>query len=455
MILSLISYKCSCFSKGILTLKNIANYFEFDQLKTTFKRELVAGFTTFVSMAYILFVNPSILGASGMNKGAVFTATALSAAFTCLVMGIYAKYPFASAPSLGVNAFFTYSVCIAMHIPWQTALAGVFVASLIFLLLTVLKIRETIINSIPTDLKYAISSGIGLFIAFVGLKDSGLIVADKSTLVALGDIKGAVWVTLFGLLITVVLMIMNVPGSIFIGMVAGAIFGMVMGYIPLPHQIISSIPSLKPTFGVAIHSLSQINSVQMWIVVFTFLLVTFFDTTGTLIGLAQQGGFMKDNKMPRAGRALMADSTGMLVGSVLGTSPVGAYVESSAGIAIGGRSGLTAVVTGLLFIVGMFFSPLLSVATSQVTAPALIIVGVLMAENMAKIHWNKLEVAIPAFLILIGMPLTYSISNGLALGFIAYPITMIAARKGKEVPPLMYVLFFVFIAFMWVLNFNL
>lgn len=436
----------------MLLLKGIANYFEFDRLHTNFKREFVAGFTTFVSMAYILFVNPSVLGASGMSKGAAFTATALSAAFACLVMGIYAKYPFASAPSLGINAFFTYSVCIGMHVSWQTALAGVFVASIIFLLVTVLKLRETIINSIPEDLKYAISAGIGLFIAFVGLQDGKLIIADKSTLVGLGSMHGAVWVTLFGLLVTGLLMIMNVPGAIFIGMVLGAIFGIVMGYIPMPHQFISSVPSLKPTFGVALHAIGHINTVQMWIVVFTFLLVTFFDTTGTLIGLAQQGGFMKNNQLPRAGKALMADSTGMMVGSLLGTSPVGAYIESSAGIAVGGRSGLTAVVTGLFFILGMFFSPLLGVVTSQVTAPALIIVGVLMAQNMAKIHWNKLEIAIPAFLILIGMPLTYSISDGLALGFIAYPLTMLAAKRGKEVPPLMYILGVVFVIFIWILN---
>lgn len=433
-------------------MKAIANYFEFDKLHTNFKREFIAGITTFVSMAYILFVNPSVLGASGMNKGAVFTATAISSAFVCLIMGLYAKYPFASAPSLGVNAFFTYSVCIGMHIPWQTALAGVFVASIMFLLITILKLRETIINSIPADLKYAISAGIGLFIAFVGLQDGKLIVADKSTLVALGSMHGAVWVTVFGLLATIILMILNIPGAIFIGMIIGALFGVLMGYIPLPHHLVATIPSLKPTFGVALHHLGQINTMQMWIVVFTFLLVTFFDTTGTLIGLAQQAGFMKGNKLPRAGKALMADSVGMMAGSVLGTSPVGAYIESSAGIAVGGRSGLTVVVTGILFILGMFFSPLLGVVTSQVTAPALIIVGVLMAQNMAKIHWDKLEIAIPAFLILIGMPLAYSISDGLALGFIAYPITMLVSKRGKEVPPLMYILGVVFVIFIWILN---
>ena len=222
----------------------------------------------------------------------------------------------------------------------------------------------------------------------------------------------------------------------------------------MPHQLVAGAPSLAPTFGVGIKHIGDINSVQMWVVVLTFLLVTFFDTAGTLVGLAQQAGFMKNNEMPRVGKALMSDSTAMLAGSVLGTSPVGAYVESSAGIAVGGRSGLTAITTGILFVLGMFFSPLLTVVTSQVTAPALIIVGVLMAQSLARINWTKMEIAIPSFLIVLGMPLTYSISDGLALGVITYPITMIAAKRGREVHPLMYVLFFVFIGFMWILNVN-
>lgn len=433
--------------------EKVLNYFEIEALGTTVRREVLAGFTTFISMAYILFVNPTVLGASGMDKGAVFTATALASALGCILMGVLARYPIATAPALGINAFFAYSVCIGMGISWQTALAGVFVASLIFILITIFKLRELIIEAIPADLKFAISGGIGLFIAFLGLSDGGLIVANDSTLVGLGSLHvGTTWLTIFGLLVTAVLMVRKVPGGIFIGMVATTILGLATGLIDMPKSIVSGAPSLAPTFLVAAKHVGDINSVQLWVVVLTFLLVTFFDTAGTLVGLANQAGFMKDNKMPRVGRALASDSTAMLAGSLLGTSPVGAYVESSAGIAVGGRSGLTAVTTGVLFVFGLFFSPLLSVVTTQVTAPALIIVGVLMAQSMSQIKWHEMEIAIPSFLILIGMPLTYSISDGIALGFIFYPITMIAAKRGGEVSKIMYALFFVFVGFMWILN---
>ncbi|WP_278954242.1 NCS2 family permease [Lactobacillus apis] len=432
----------------------IKSYFQLDKYKTSVKVEFLAGLTTFISMSYILFVNPSVLGASGMDKGAVFTATALASALGTALMGIVANYPIGEAPALGINAFFAYTVCVGMHVSWETALAAVFVASIIFILITMFKLREKIINAIPADLKFAISSGIGLFIAFLGMQDGSLIVANKSTLVGLGSLHDpAVWITIFGLLVTVVLMILNVPGAIFIGMILAALFGVVTGQIALPTKIISVAPSIAPTFGQAVFHVKDINTLQMWVVVLTFLLVTFFDTAGTLIGLAQQAGFMKDNKMPRVGKALASDSTAMMVGSVLGTSPVGAFVESSAGIAVGGRTGLTAVFVAIFFLISMIFSPLLGLFTTHVTAPALIIVGVLMAQNTAHIHWDKMEIAVPAFLILTGMPLTYSISDGLALGLITYPICMLAAKRGKEVTPMMWVLFVVFIIFLWVLNF--
>ncbi|EHZ5660427.1 xanthine/uracil permease [Enterococcus sp. AZ187] len=433
--------------------EKISSYFELEQLNTNMKREMLAGFTTFISMAYILFVNPTVLGASGMDEGAVFTATALASALGCILMGVLAKYPIATAPALGINAFFAYSVSVGMGIPWQTTLAGVFVASLIFILITIFKLRELIIDAIPADLKFAISGGIGLFIAFLGLSQGGLIVANDATLVGLGPLNvGSTWVTIVGLVVTAILLVRRVPGGIFIGMAISTIVGLATGVIPMPDEIISSAPSLEPTFLVALGHVKDINTIQMWVVVLTFLLVTFFDTAGTLVGLANQAGFMKDNKMPRVGKALAADSTAMLAGSLLGTSPVGAYVESSAGIAVGGRSGITAITTGILFIFSLLFSPLLAVVTSQVTAPALIIVGVLMAQSLSKIKWNEMEIAIPSFLILLGMPLTYSISDGIALGFIFYPITMIAAKRGKEVSPIMYGLFFVFVGFMWILN---
>ena len=434
-------------------MNSLSNFFHLKENNTSFRTELLAGLTTFVSMSYILFVNPNILGASGMDKGALFTVTALASAFTCIVMGLVANYPIASAPTLGLNAFFTYTVCLGMKVKWQTALAAVLVASILFILLTIFKVREMIIDAIPADIKYAITAGIGLFIAFIGLQGGHLIQNSDSTLVTIGALNNpTVWITIFGLVVTIFLMIARVPGAIFIGMILAAIFGLIIGQIPMPKGIISAVPSIAPTFGQAIFHISDINTVQMWVVVFTFLLVTFFDTTGTLIGLVQQAGLMKNNKMPRAGQALAADSSGMLVGAVLGTSPVGAFVESSAGIAVGGETGLTAVWAGIFFLISTIFSPILSIFTTQVTAPALIIVGVLMAENLAHVHWTDLEIAIPCFLIALGMPLTYSISDGLGWGLVVYPISMIAAKKTKQITPMMWILFIVFVIYFVVLN---
>ncbi|QBP18453.1 NCS2 family permease [Acetilactobacillus jinshanensis] len=433
----------------------IAKYFHFKELGTNLKTETLAGITTFTAMAYILFVNPNVLGAAGMNKGAVFTATALASALGCFIMGIVANYPIALSSSLGINAFFAYSVCVGMHIPWQTALAGVFAASIIFVILTAFKIRELIINAIPADFKRAISGGIGLFIAFIGFQNGGLIVANKSNLVGLGSLHvGTTWLTVFGLVLTIVLFTMRIPAAIFIGMICTTILGISTKLIPLPTKIVSGMPSLKPTFLVALKNLDKINTLQLAVVVLTFLLVTFFDTAGTLVGLCEQAGLIKNNHIPRIGRTLVADSSDMVIGSLLGTSPMGAFVESSTGISMGGRSGFTVVVTGLLFIIGGFFSPLLSVITDQVTAPALIIVGILMAQSLAKINWKDFAIATPAFLIMIGIPLTYSVSDGIALGFIMYPITMLATKRAKHVNIIMYSLAIVFLFFMWILNEN-
>ena len=433
-------------------MSTIAHYFKFEELNTNFRTEFIAGLTTFASMAYILFVNPTVLGAAGMDKGAVFTATAIASAVATIFMGVVALYPIAIAPGLGVNAFFAYSVVIGMGIKWQTAMAGVFVAAIIFVILTLFKIREKIINIIPKNLKLAIASGIGLFIAFIGLHDAGLIVANKDTMVALGHLTAPTsLLSIFGIIVTFVLMSRKTPAAIFFGMILTSIAGILTGLIKLPSAIISPAPSLAPTFGEGVMHIGDINSIQLITVVITFLLVTFFDTAGTMIGLATQAGFMENNKMPRVGRALMADAVGMTVGAVIGTSPTSAYVESSAGIAVGGRSGLTSVFTGFFFLFALLFSPLLSVVTSQVTAPALVVVGVLMAENLREIDWEDLAIAAPAFLIVIGMPLTYSISDGIALGFILYPITMIATGRAKKVHPLMYILAVIFIAFLLII----
>ena len=427
--------------------------FHLSENKTTAKREGLAGLTTFVSMAYILFVNPIILGDAGMDKGAVFTATALSAILGCLLMGFLANYPIAIAPGLGDNAFFTYSVVLAMGIPWQDAMAGVFVASILFTLVSLFKIREIIIDAIPQDLKYAMAAGIGIFISFVGLQGGGIIVNDKSSLVGIGSFTvPSTWLTIFGIFVIAILMAKKVPGSIFYGIVLTTILGLVTGIIASPTSIISLAPSLKPTFAAGIMHISVMTSPKMWAVVLIFFLVAFFDTAGTLIGLAQQAGIMKNGKMPRIGKALMADSLSMLGGAVMGTTPTAAYVESSAGIAIGGKTGLTAVVTAVFFALSMIFSPLLEIVTSQVTAPALIVVGVMMASSLREIHWDQFEIALPSFLVVIGMPLTYNVSYGIAFGFLTYPILMVAAGRKKEVNPLVWVMFVLFLALLYTLN---
>ncbi|RXJ01361.1 NCS2 family permease [Anaerobacillus alkaliphilus] len=426
-------------------------YFGFKEHGTSYRQEMVAGLTTFLSMAYILFVNPLILGDAGMDSGAVFTATALAAAIGTLIMGVLAKYPIALAPGMGLNAFFAYGVVIGMGIPWETALFGVFLSGLIFILITVTKVRETIINAIPIELKYAAAAGIGLFIAFIGLKNAGIILPYQATLVTLGDIThGAPLLAMFGLVVTVIFMVRGYKGGIFYGMILTAIVGVITGIAPMPSGIIGSIPSLEPTFGAAFSiNFSEVFTVSLLVVVLTFLFVDFFDTAGTLYAVANQAGFVKDNKLPRADKALLADSSATSIGAILGTSTTTAYIESASGVAAGGRTGFTSVTTAFLFLIALFFSPLLVVfmETPAVTAPALIVVGILMASSLSLIDWKKFEIAVPAFLTVLTMPLTFSIAHGIALGFIFYPITMVAKGKAKEVHPLMYVLFFVFIAY--------
>ncbi|WP_017729391.1 NCS2 family permease [Halalkalibacterium ligniniphilum] len=424
-------------------------YFGFKEHGTTYRKESVAGLTTFLSMAYILFVNPQILGDAGMDVGAVFTATALAAAIGTLLMGLLANYPIALAPGMGLNAFFAYSVVIGMGIEWQVALFGVFISGILFIILTVSKIREIIINAIPAEMKYAAGAGIGLFIAFIGLKNAGIVVPSEATAVELGHIlNGPTMLAVFGLVVTVIFMVRGVTGGIFYGMVLTALAGIIVGLIDVPERLVGSVPSLAPTFGQAFQiDFSSVFTIQLLIVILTFLFVDFFDTAGTLYAVANQAGFIKDNKLPRSGRALLADSSVTSIGAILGTSTTTAYIESSSGVAAGGRTGFASVVTAGLFLVSLFFSPLLAVITPQVTAAALIVVGVLMASALGLIDWKKLEIAVPAFLTVVAMPLTYSIATGIALGFIFYPITMLVKGRGKDVHPIMYVLFFVFLAY--------
>lgn len=428
-------------------------YFEFDELGTNYKIEIMGGLTTFLAMAYILFVNPSILGATGMDTDAVYVATALAAAIGTIIMGLIARYPIALAPGMGINAFFTYSVVLGMGIPWETALLGVFVSGLIFIFITLVGMREKIINAIPAELKYAAGAGIGLFIAFIGLQNAGIVVASEATLVEIGNLGAPeTLLAIFGIVITVVLITVGLKGGIFYGIIITSIVGMIFGVVPVPTQIVGAVPSLAPTFGAAFSplgemGLGEIFTLQLIIVILTFLFVDFFDTAGTLFAVANQAGFVKDNKLPRAQKALLADASTTSIGAVLGTSTTTSYIESSAGIAAGARTGFASIVTAILFLVALLFSPLLVVVTSAVTAPALVIVGVFMAASMADIDWKRFEVAVPAFFTVLAMPLTYSIATGIALGFIMYPITMVCKGKAKEVHPIMYGLFIVFILY--------
>ncbi|PTH19336.1 NCS2 family permease [Staphylococcus auricularis] len=435
-------------------------YFKFDEHGTSYKSEILGGITTFLSMAYILAVNPQILSLAGvdgatddmkMDQGAVFVATALAAFVGCLFMGIIARYPIGLAPGMGLNAFFAFTVVLTMGIPWQVGLTGVLFSGIIFTLLTVTGLREIIINAIPHQMKMAVSAGIGLFITFVGLQSSGIIVEHSETLVTLGKLTdGSVLLAIFGIIITVILYAIKVPGAIFIGMVLTAISGMVTGLINVPNGVVSKAPSIAPTFGAAFEAFKdpgQLFTVQFLIVILTFLFIDFFDTAGTLMAVANQAGFMKDNKMPRAGRALFSDSLATIVGSIFGTTTTTSYIESSSGVAVGARTGFASIVTGICFLLAVFFSPLLEVVTSAVTTPALVVVGVLMAANFAEIDWTKFEVAVPSFITIIMMPLSYSIATGIACGFIFYPITMLITKKHKEVHPIMYALMILFILY--------
>lgn len=436
-------------------------YFRFEELGTNYRTEFVAGLTTFLAMAYILFVNPATLslvgieelpeGVTRMDQGAVFTATALAAAIGTLLMGLVAKYPIGLAPSMGLNAFFAYTVVLGFGVPWETALAGVLASGIIFVILTLSGFREKIINAIPSDLKMAVGAGIGLFIAFLGFQNAGIIVGNDATLVAIGDLTSpTVLLAIFGIVASVILLTLNVRGGIFYGMILTTLAGMITGLIEVPSGldgIVGGIPSLAPTFGQAFLNFGNIFTVEMLVVILTFLFVDFFDTAGTLVAVATQAGLMKDNKLPRAGKALIADSTATVVGATLGTSTTTSFVESTAGVGAGGRTGFTSVVTAGFFLIALFFSPLLSVVTAEVTAPALIIVGVLMSSSLKNIAWDQFEIAVPAFLTIITMPLSYSIATGIAMGFVFYPITMIFKGRVKEIHPVMYGLFVIFILY--------
>jgi AGZA family xanthine/uracil permease-like MFS transporter len=420
------------------------------------RTEVAAGITTFLTMSYIIFVNPAVLSQAGMDFGAVLVATCLAAAFGTLMMGLFARYPIALAPGMGENFFFLGAV-LAMGITWQQGLAAVFISGLLFLVLGIFRVREMVIDGIPESLRYGIAAGIGLFIVMIGLVYGGIVIRHPiSPLVPvrLGDLTNpATQTALVGLLFTMILLARRIRGAILIGILGTAAFGLLRGVVQY-HGIVGAPPSLRPTFLQL--DLGSLLDVRFWSVVLIFLYMDLFDSIGTLIGVGEQAGFLKEGRLPRASRALASDATATMFGSVLGTSTVTAYVESAAGVQVGGRTGFANVVTALLFLVAIFFAPLAQaigggyetapgVFFYPVTAPAMILVGSLMARALTRIPWDDVAQAIPGFLAAIMIPLTYSIADGIAIGFVSYPIVMLLAGRGREVRPLTYFLGLLFV----------
>ncbi len=423
----------------------LEQFFSLSKHQTSVKTEILAGITTFFTMVYIIIVNPAILSASGIPFEQVFMATIISAVAGTLIMGLFAKYPIAIAPGMGLNAYFA-TVAGTNGLSYQIILGTVFIAGILFLLLSFSRLRELIILSIPPSIKYGISAGIGLFIAFLGLRQAQIFVANESNLVGLGDLTAPMpLLTITGLLITLLLMVRKVPGALFIGMIITAVIGYFTGMLNLTgSDLIPSLPPMPVFFDM---DLAGVFSNGLYSVVFSFLLVTIFDTTGTMVAVSEQAGLMKDGNLPRAKQAFLGDSIATTLGAAFGTSPSTAYVESSAGVAAGGRTGLTAVTVACLFVVAMFFSPFISAISSlaAITSPVLIIVGCFMMGSLSKINWAEFDEAFTAFLIILAMPLTSSISTGIAFGFILYPLLKLFGGKGREVPPLIYVFGILFI----------
>ncbi len=418
--------------------------FKLKEHNTTVKTEVLAGLTTFLTMAYILIVNPLILSDAGMDFGAVFTATALASAIATLVMAFVANLPFALAPGMGLNAFFAYTVVIGMGYSWQFALTAVFLEGIIFIVLTMLNIREAIVNSIPMNVKRGIAVGIGLFITLIGLNNAGIVVPYEATMVTLGDVtSGGALLALIGLIITGGLLAFKVKGALLLGIVITALIGFPMG-ITQPPSGSWAPPSLAPTF--AQFDFSQVFSTDMLIVLFTFLFVDLFDTAGTLIGVSTKAGIIKpDGTIPKAKEALFADAVGTTVGGLLGTSTVTTYIESASGVAEGGRTGLTSVTTAVLFLLALFVSPLFLMIPGAATAPALVLVGLFMMGPVKDIDLEEYTEAIPAFLAIIMMPFTYSIAEGIIFGVLAYVLLKLISGRHKEIPISTYVVALIFI----------
>ena len=441
-------------SKGINMFEKL---FKLKEHGTDVKTELIAGLTTFLAMAYILAVNPGILSEAGMSFQGVFLATSIASAVASIVMGLLANYPVALSAGMGVNAVFTYTIVLNMGLSYQGALACVFVSGIIFILISVTGIRSAIINAIPAQLKLAIGAGIGFFIAFVGLKGAGIIVANEATLVSLGDFTNpVVLLAIFGIIVTIILVVKGVSASVFYGLVITAVVGVIGGIcgiegMPgLPQQIISTQFDFS-LFGAFIDGFKDLAShPQCWVAIFSLLFVDFFDTAGTLVAVASSADLVnEDGTLDNIDKALLSDAIGTVFGAVVGTSTVTSFVESTSGVKVGGRTGLTACTTGVLFILSIVFYPLIATIAgcSAVTAPALVVVGILMAQQLKGIEWDNLVYATSTFVTIVFMILGYSITNGIALGFIAYAVGMIASGKMKQVQPIVWILTIIFIIY--------
>lgn len=415
--------------------------FKLKENNTTVRKEIVAGIITFLTMSYILIVNPNILSTTGMDKGALFTATALATILATLFMAFFTNLPVAQAPGMGLNTFFAFTVVLTMGYKWEFALTAVFIEGVIFILLTFFNVRELIVKSLPRVLKEAIPVGIGLFITLIGLKSAGIVVGNDATLLAIGDFSTEhVWIALLGLLVTGVLLALNVNGAILIGILASAGFGVILGEVHLPEgSWVSLPPSIAPIFMK--FDWADVFTFDMVIVVFTFLFVNLFDTVGTLIGVVSKAGFTdEDGNFPQIKKALFADALGTTFGAMLGTSTITSYVESASGVAAGGRTGLTSVSTAGMFVLALFLAPMFSMIPASATAPALIIVGLFMFTAVAKINFNDMTEAIPAFITLIFMPFTYSIAQGIVFGIISYCLLKIFTGRFKDITVTVYVM---------------
>jgi AGZA family xanthine/uracil permease-like MFS transporter len=414
------------------------SFFHLEENGTTVRRELMAGLTTFLAMAYIVVVNPQILSQAGMRVDGVLFATCISSAFATLVMGLWANYPIALAPGMSLNAYFTYSVVIGRGIPWQTALGVVFLSGVVFLLFTLTKLREHIVNDIPDCLKHGTAAGIGLFIAFIGMRNAKLIVANPATFVGLGKLSDPpILLAAGGLLLTAILMSRKISGAILLGVVIIAVAGIPLGLAHWPAQLFA-LPHPSGTFlKLDLHAALKLGLGEL---IFVFFFVDLFDNVGTLVGVCEQGDFLRDGKLPRASRALLADAFGTMAGALTGTSTVTSYIESAAGVAAGGRTGLGNIVIAALFLVAAFCAPLVAAVPSYATAPALILVGALMCGSIARINWNDFTEAFPAFLTIVATPLTFSIATGLSLGLLSFTFLKVGSGKYREVSPLIWIL---------------